>query len=143
MNGINYNPMMYQPTYPQINPYSQQPLNNNINTSNLTWVQGIEGAKGYQISPNSKAVLLDSEQNRMYIKTSDDIGMCNLRIFDFIEVTETSATYNTVAQNIDLSNYVTRDELDTIISSIRGVNNNEQSISTDKSTKSNKSTITK
>lgn len=140
MTGINYNPMMYQPPYTQINPY-QQP--NTLTGNNLIWVQGLEGAKGYQIPANSKAVLLDSEQNRMYIKTSDNIGMCNLRIFNFSEITETPQTHNSVAQNIDLSNYVTKDELNTIISSLTGGNNNEQPIQSDKSTKSNKSTITK
>lgn len=143
MNGINYNTMLYQPPYTQINPYAQAQINNNVNTNNLTWVQGIEGAKGYQIAPNSKAVLLDSEQNRMYIKTSDNIGMCNLRVFTFEEITETPQTHNSVAQNVDLSNYVTKDELNTIISSLTGGNNNEQPIQSDKSTKSSKSTITK
>lgn len=143
MNGINYNPMMYQPPYTQINPFAQTATNNTLTGNNLIWVQGLEGAKGYQIPPNSKAVMLDSEQNRMYIKTSDNIGMCNLRIFNFNEVTEAPQSHNSVAQDIDLSNYVTKDELNTIISSLTGGNNNEQSIQSDKSTKSNKSTITK
>lgn len=141
MNGINYGQMpMYQNPYqmPQSNMYMPKqlvPQNNGIN-----WVQGIEGAKAYQIPQNSNIILMDSEKNRMYIKTSDNIGMCNLRIFDFTEVTETSQGHNSVATQPDLSQYVTRDELNNILEQLNGGKDNEQSV---QPTKSNKSTITK
>ena len=141
MNGINYGQMpMYQNPYqmPQSNMYMPKqlvPQNNGIN-----WVQGIEGAKAYQIPQNSNIILMDSEKNRMYIKTSDNIGMCNLRIFDFTEVTETSQGHNSVATQPDLSQYVTRDELNNILEQLNGGNYNEQSV---QPTKSNKSTSTK
>lgn len=141
MNGINYGQMpMYQNPYqmPQSNMYMPKqlvPQNNGIN-----WVQGIEGAKAYQIPQNSNIILMDSEKNRMYIKTSDNIGMCNLRIFDFTEVTETSQGHNSVATQPDLSQYVTRDELNNILEQLNGGNDNEQSV---QPTKSNKSTSTK
>lgn len=141
MNGINYGQMpMYQNPYqmPQSNMYMPKqlvPQNNGIN-----WVQGIEGAKAYQIPQNSNIILMDSEKNRMYIKTSDNIGMCNLRIFDFTEVTETSQGHNSVATQPDLSQYVTRDELNNILEQLNGGKYNEQSV---QSTKSNKSTSTK
>ena len=130
----NYMPMYQNPMYanPQNNFMPKPIINNGIN-----WVQGIEGAKAYQIQPNSNVVLLDSERNKMYIKTSDNIGMCNLRIFDFTEVTEMSAQDNTVI-NHDLSNYVTRDELNSILEKLIGGPDNEQSL---QSTKSKKSTI--
>lgn len=141
MNGINYGQMpMYQNPYqmPQSNMYMPKqlvPQNNGIN-----WVQGIEGAKAYQIPQNSNIILMDSEKNRMYIKTSDNIGMCNLRIFDFTEVTETSQGHNSVATQPDLSQYVTRDELNNILEQLNGGKDNEQSV---QPTKSNKSTSTK
>ena len=141
MNGINYGQIpMYQNPYqmPQSNMYMPKqlsPQNNGIN-----WVQGIEGAKAYQIPQNSNIILMDSEKNRMYIKTSDNIGMCNLRIFDFTEVTETSQGHNSVATQPDLSQYVTRDELNNILEQLNGGKDNEQSV---QPTKSSKSTSTK
>ena len=71
------------PTYPQAyNPYMTQTQNNGIN-----WVQGIEGAKAYQLTPNSNVILMDSEnEGRFYIKVSDNVGMCNLRVFKYEEI---------------------------------------------------------
>lgn len=142
MNVNQFNSMgMYQNPYPtpQNNMFMPKPLtpvNNGI-----IWVQGIEGAKAYQIPQNSNIILMDSEKNRMYIKTSDNIGMCNLRIFDFNEVTETSTSNNSIIPHQDLSQYVTREELNKILSEYSGGPKNEQSVSATKS-KSNKQTIT-
>ena len=141
MNTMNYNQIpMYQNPYqmPQSNMYMPKQLSPQNN--GIVWVQGIEGAKAYQIPQNSNIILMDSEKNRMYIKTSDNIGMCNLRIFDFTEVTETSQGHNSVATQPDLSQYVTRDELNNILEQLNGGKDNEQSI---QPTKSNKSTSTK
>ena len=141
MNTMNYNQIpLYQNPYqmPQSNMYMPKQLSPQNN--GIIWVQGIEGAKAYQIPQNSNIILMDSEKNRMYIKTSDNIGMCNLRIFDFTEVTETSQGHNSVATQPDLSQYVTRDELNNILEQLNGGKGNEQSV---QSTKSNKSTITK
>ena len=100
-------------------PYNQmyqRPVNNGI-----TWVQGIEGAKAYQLSPNSNAILMDSENDgRFYIKVSDNVGMCNLRVFSYKEETSTPTP------QVDMSNYVTRQELE---NALRGIKN-EQSVST-------------
>ncbi len=103
------------------NPYSP-PQNNGIN-----WVQGIEGAKAWQLEPNSNVMLLDSENDgKFYIKTSDNVGMCTLRTFDFIEVTNESTT----SASVDMSNYVTRDELKDIILAFKeDMNNGKQSLS--------------
>ena len=141
MNTMNYNQIpMYQNPYqmPQSNMYMPKQLSPQNN--GIIWVQGIEGAKAYQIPQNSNIILMDSEKNRMYIKTSDNIGMCNLRIFDFTEITETSQGHNSVATQPALSQYVTRDELNNILEQLNGGKDNEQSV---QPTKSNKSTSTK
>ena len=93
-------------------------------TNNIVWVQGIEGAKAWQLNPNSMIILLDSEQEgKMYIKVSDNIGLSTLRIFNYVE--EVSTPSNT--SNIDLSQYVTKEELATLV---KELTRNEQSIST-------------
>ena len=91
----------------------------------IIWVQGIEGAKAYQLTPNSNAVMLDSEnEGTFYIKISDNVGMCNLRIFSFVEITG-AASQN--AKQADMSNYVTKEELNKILQEMRTTN--EQSVS--------------
>ena len=101
----------------------------------INWVQGIEGAKAYQLSPNSNIQLMDSENDGIfYIKTSDNIGMCNLRIFKYEEITEQKST-----PQPNLSEYVRKDELESLINSMLG-GTNESTVST---AKSSKNTITK
>jgi len=96
-------------------------------TNNLIWVQGIEGAKAYQLSPNSMAILLDSEsEGKMYIKVSDNIGMSTLRIFKYVEEVAAPATKVTINNDLDLSEYVRKDELNKLIREVI----NEQSVST-------------
>ena len=109
------NNQMYQP-------YQQQ-------RNGIIWVQGIEGAKAYQLMPNTNAVLLDSENDgKFYIKIADNVGMCTLRIFKYEEITDTNPQY------------VTREELTAILQEMLG-ENNEQSISTAKRNNKSKSVI--
>lgn len=97
-------------------------------TNNIVWVQGIEGAKAWQLSPNSMVILLDSEvEGKMYIKVSDNIGMSSLRVFDYVEVAQPTTNKNeSVNKDLDLSQYVKKDELSSLIKEVL----NEQPIST-------------
>lgn len=107
--------------YYNTNPISTQ----SAIANNIIWVQGIEGAKAWQLSPNSMVILLDSEiEGKMYIKVSDNIGMCSLRIFDYVE--ELPSTNVTNNNDLDLSQYVKKDELASLIKEVIG---SEQSIS--------------
>ena len=78
--------------------------------------------------PNSNCMMLDSENDGIfYIKTSDNVGMCNLRVFKFEEVTEKQTRPN-------MDEYVKKSELETLLNSMLG-GSNEQSISATKSDK--------
>ena len=117
VNPIQLNPYLTQRT----NSYYQPQQNNGIN-----WVQGIEGAKAFQMLPNSNAILLDSENDgKLYIKVCDNVGMCSLRKFQYAEITD-----EPIQSNVDLSEYVKKSELENLINSILGGTNNEQSVST-------------
>lgn len=126
----NFNPMMGNniPSRNQFPTYFNNPsLNNTASTNNLIWVQGIEGAKAWQLNPNSMVVLLDSEvEGKMYIKVSDNIGMSSLRIFNYVEEIPSSASKNT-EEHLDLSQFVKRDELEILIKEL--LQKNEQTIS--------------
>lgn len=117
-----YFPATYQPIYPQyaqnqpvqafqpqtvVNTQAQAQAQQSANNG-LTWVQGIEGAKAHVTAPGVPALLMDSESERFFIKTTDASGMpMPLRIFEYKEITDTPA--KTVP---DMSGYVTRDEFE-------------------------------
>lgn len=63
------------------NPYPQQQQTN----TNMMFVNGVEGAKAFQVSPNSSVLLLDSENSKFYVKTSDNLGMPKLTSYSFTE----------------------------------------------------------
>ena len=122
----NFNQMMNTPQRNQFAPYFNPASGASASTNNIVWVQGIEGAKAWQLPPNSMTILLDSEaEGKMYIKVSDNIGMSSLRIFNYTE--EVLSTNNNVTTNpqLDLSQYVKKDELKNLIKEII---DNEQSI---------------
>lgn len=109
----------------QKNSYFNPAPGASASTNNIIWVQGIEGAKAWQLAPNSMIILLDSEaEGKMYIKVSDNIGMSNLRCFNYVEEVQTAQ--ENVTKSLDLSEYVKKDELHNLIKEII----NEQSIST-------------
>lgn len=114
----NYIPNFYSPYQlpttqipPQIPQVYQQPQNNQ---SGIVWVQGEAGAKSYLVGAGNSALLMDSEDSVFYIKSTDTSGMpMPLRIFDYTERTDTAtANTTTSAPSVDLSAYVTKDELD-------------------------------
>lgn len=118
------NPTITNPMFPQMNYVAQQ------NHNGINWVQGIEGAKAFQLMPASNCILLDSENDGIfYIKVSDNVGMCNLRTFRFEEITNTSTP------NVDLTGYVKKDELASLVKSIMKENANDKSVSAVKSAK--------
>lgn len=96
-----YNP--YAPQTAPLRPSYVQPQSNNI-----VWVQGVEGAKAYQIPPNTNVILLDSENDsRFYIKSADNVGMCSMRVFEYSEV----VTSEKPQPELKLDEYVKKDEL--------------------------------
>lgn len=131
MNNFNQGNTM--PMYAQRNQFSSyfNPTPGaGASTNNIVWVQGIEGAKAWQLSPNSMVILLDSEvEGKMYIKVSDNIGMSSLRVFNYAEEVAPPAKETvTINNDLDLSQYVTRDELNTLIKEL--TSKNEQPVPT-------------
>jgi len=70
----------------------------------LTRVTGIDGAKAYQMTPNSTVALFDNNEDIMYIKTTDGAGFPTIRTFSFNEVTHNAQ------QQVSNNEYVTRNE---------------------------------
>ena len=81
-------------------PYQQQRYPQALNNG-IVWVQGIEGAKAYQLMPNSNTILMDSENDeRFYIKVADNVGMCTLRVFKYEEITTPTAPQPDMSQTV-------------------------------------------
>lgn len=121
---------------PQINPMTQiNPLTNNYgmynqnNVQSLIRVNGIEGAKAYQMYPNSTVALFDNNDDIMYIKITDGANFPSIRKFAFTEVQD-----NTPVQKEQ--DYVTRTEFEQLKEELL---NGKQSISRTKSITTDKS----
>ncbi len=105
-----------QPMQPMPIPQQPQPGANGI-----IWVQGEAGAKAYLTAPGASVLLMDSENNTFYIKSSDQSGMpLPLRIFDYTERTAVSGNAvqkaeHQQAEQMDFSNFITREELENIL----------------------------
>lgn len=111
-----------QPQMPQYPNVQSQQIQSNYN-QNMIWVQGVEGAKSYWVAPGNAVLLMDSESQTFYIKSAGLDGKPNsLEIFDYtqrVENSQDSTTKtkesNTAPEPIDMSQYVTKDEVRAMI----------------------------
>ena len=118
--NYNYQQPMVNTNYPPI-PNYQQP--HPIDTG-IIWVQGESGAKAYPVQSGKSMVLFDSESERFFIKSADISGMPQpLRVFNYSETKE-----NEIKQQIDTSQFITREEFEIAINSLKHKpqNNNQQ-----------------
>lgn len=116
--ALPYNP------YGNLNPYTQaglvyppvQPLNQ-TSQSNVIWVQGEQAAKAYPVQAGNSMILLDSENDCFYIKSSDNAGMPNrLRKFEYKEVLEGQVVQNTP---VEQPQYITKEEFEKAMNELR------------------------
>ena len=102
--------------------YNYMPYNQAQNTymaptqttsdNGIKWVQGEAGARACAINPGTSAVLMDSERDVFYIKTTELSGMPRpLRIFEFKEVTAESQE-STSRIGRDASLFVTKEDFE-------------------------------
>ena len=112
--------------YPQqsyFNPYARAQVPSN----NIIWVQGIEGAKAQQITPNSSLLLLDSESDHFYMKVCDQYGICMpIKVYKFEEEVPAATAPLATVEAGAAAQYITRDE---VIELIKEFKQNEQSVS--------------
>ena len=127
MNNFYSNPYgVYQPGYngPMVPQQTQTPR------PGITWVNGEEGARAFQIAPNSNVMLLDAENEGMfYIKSADNIGMCTLRTFRYSEVIDAQPVQQRMNDPM-MDQYATKQELQELkdmINSLKG-GHHEQSV---------------
>lgn len=76
----------------------------------LIRVTGIDGAKAYQMPPNSVVPLFDADNDIMYVKSTDGAGFPTIRAFAFQPVEDKPEP---------VQQYVTRDEFDAAMKHLR------------------------
>lgn len=130
-NNNNYNPYGYgnypfpynnplynnyqQPTYPygqfnqpQVQPQPQQPTQ----YKQYTFVNGIEGAKAFQLGNNQTMMLLDSENPIIYKKTSNEQGQSTIQYYKMIEISEDEVKNLNIAELDEL--YASKEDVEAI-----------------------------
>lgn len=114
----------YSP-YANLNPYTQaglvyppvQPVQPQTNQSNVIWVQGEAAAKAYPVQAGNSMILLDSENDCFYIKSSDNAGMPNrLRKFEYREVLDGQVIQDAP---VEQPQYITKEEFEKAINELR------------------------
>ena len=115
-------PMQYQQygQNMQSNQYSQAPMQYSQQQNDLNWVQGEIGAKAFP-SPAAghSTILMDSEEQRFFIKSTDVNGMpLPLRSFTYTEEAPTPKSYDKSGSE----DYTTRKEFEEYIQSMRDTN---------------------
>lgn len=124
-----YFPQSYQPyqqnyQYQNMQPVQavqQQSPTTQQQTSGIIWVQGIEGAKSYPVQAGTTALLMDSEELVLYIKSVNQSGMpMPLEIYDLMKRNNQQTAHTANQQEVipDLSGYVTKEELQTAIAEL-------------------------
>lgn len=79
----------------------------------MIWVSGRQEADGYLIAPNSAVALWDANNPVVYLRKADSTGKPSTVVYDLVERTDNPPTQP--APNIDLSRYVTIDQLEDIL----------------------------
>nr|DAV57930.1 MAG TPA: hypothetical protein [Caudoviricetes sp.] len=123
-----YNPYLNNYAQNNYTPYNSQnamysaPMNQG---QQLIRVNGLEGAKAYQMGANSTVALFDSNNDIMYVKNTDGAGFGSIRAFKFVEMD--------LNNSVPVSEYATKNELEQLRQEVK--NYAEQFISKSKSAK--------
>ena len=103
--------MIQPPVQPmQANPIQQPaPQNGGIN-----WVGSKTEADNWPIAPGGAVALWDSNNPVIYLRQADSTGKPSTKVYDLVERTDNPAPQQS-APKIDLSRYVTIDQLEDIL----------------------------
>lgn len=130
-----YNPYGYgYGNFPYYNNQQQnygQPQQNQPQLNTYAFVNGLEGAKAFQVQPNQTMLLMDSDNPIAYMKTANAMGQSTLRYFKLIEISENDLKKpQQNSMNIDPGMFASKEELqalskkiDELQAKIGGTNN--------------------
>ena len=103
-------------SYPYYNPYQYQQQNQQNQQqpqmAQMAFVNGIEGAKAYQLAPNQSIVLMDSESPLAFMKQSNAMGQSTLRYFKLVETSEQDIRNSQNLPKTSTDDFVLRKDFD-------------------------------
>ncbi len=103
--------MIQPPVQPmQANPI-QQPATQN---GGINWVGSKTEADNWPIAPGCAVALWDSNNPVIYLRQADSTGKPSTKVYDLVERTDSPAPQQPAPQ-VDLSRYVTIDQLEDIL----------------------------
>lgn len=114
-SGMNYGlPVNYQIPAVVQQPVMPPQVQNNVHgNTGIVWVQGEAGAKAYPVQPGNSILLMDSESEVFYIKSTDASGVpLPLRIFAYNEIVQSQPVQQSAPQTNETCKYVTIDEFE-------------------------------
>jgi hypothetical protein len=107
--------MYYQQIPTAYNGMQQMNYQQSQSNSGFQWVQGEAAAKAFHVDPGQTVLLMDSDSPVLYLKSTDVSGRPTpMVVYDLVERKEQPTT-NQGASNIDLSEYVKRSDIESII----------------------------
>ena len=108
-----YNPYINNMGFPNSNPYSPNFNNsNNVSLKTFDYVNGIEGAKAYQVMPNQMIPLFDNDNPIVYLKQANLYGQATIKAYKLVDF---DLQNKPVGQsNIDTSNFVSLTEFNAL-----------------------------
>lgn len=105
--------MMQPVTQPMTQPTPPVAPMVNSMQNGMIWVSGRAEADGYLVAPNSAVALWDANNPVIYLRKADSTGKPNTTVFDLVERTDSMPMQP--AQPVDMSRYVTIDQLEEIL----------------------------
>ena len=140
--NLNYNPALYNTAIPAgqfpTQPAAPQQIENHPPANGFSWVDGINAAKAQNIGYGTSWVFFDSKEPYFYIKTVDPDGRPQpLYIASYKQINESDLptadsaakpTFDTTnfvrKEDLDMSKYVTKDDIAKILDAIATNNKN-------------------
>lgn len=140
LNGFNTmgNPSYNQNFNPNLNQnynqnFNNQNINNVENKQNVNWIYvgSFDETKDILVQANQTAWIMNSNKPEFYVKQADNMGICTVKSYGFVEINPEQPTQNQ-------QNFVTKEEFEEFKNEMRNLRNESviQSKSTTKSTTS-------
>ena len=113
--------------YAQASPQPQMPQQIQ-QQQGIVWVQGEAAAKAYPVAAGSNVLLMDSEGECFYIKSTDASGMpLPLRVFEYKEIVRTEPHVSndsgmSTKSDFNPDEYVKKEELDELKRQLNNLN---------------------
>ena len=102
---------------------NQQYQSGNVNTdTNITFVNGVEGAKAFQLRPNQRVILMDSNNSKFYVKSTDSLGVAKISSYSFVEDENFNNNSQQQQNNDDIVN-INKEDYDSLLLKISELEN--------------------